>query len=230
MQCQGAHDLHARPDCCSPGGCAGLIPMVLILPGEEVWVPGFNIASLLPVNLKYYYRYNGSLTTPPCYQAVRWTVFNQTMMISRDQVCQGDEPMHHPCIPSQSPGSQRQNDFLMLLSFQMLKLITSLRNDDGKPLQSNYRQIQSLHGRPVLASFQPAFFAPKQLPAGKECLEYAQGAGMQREGKEQELRHPISLTSICPLTLRSCCNPISVLLAPCPEEDLGNILSLVLQK
>ncbi|XP_030907391.2 carbonic anhydrase 9 [Melopsittacus undulatus] len=101
--------------------------------GEEVLVPGFNIASLLPVNLKYYYRYNGSLTTPPCYQSVRWTVFNQTMMISRDQ---------------------------------MLMLITSLRNDDGKPLQSNYRQTQSLHGRTVLASFQPTFFAPKQLPAG----------------------------------------------------------------
>uniref|UniRef100_A0A8V5HG94 Carbonic anhydrase n=1 Tax=Melopsittacus undulatus TaxID=13146 RepID=A0A8V5HG94_MELUD len=132
--------------------------------GEEVLVPGFNIASLLPVNLKYYYRYNGSLTTPPCYQSVRWTVFNQTMMISRDQ---------------------------------MLMLITSLRNDDGKPLQSNYRQTQSLHGRTVLASFQPTFFAPKQLPAGKECVECAQGAGMQRQGKEQELRHPVSLTSIC---------------------------------
>ncbi|KFQ49456.1 Carbonic anhydrase 9, partial [Nestor notabilis] len=101
--------------------------------GEEVWVPGFNIAGLLPANLKYYYHYNGSLTTPPCYETVKWTVFNQTMLISRDQ---------------------------------MLKLITSLRNDDGKPLQSNYRQIQGLHGRRVLASFQTTFFSPKQLPAG----------------------------------------------------------------
>ncbi|XP_010012747.1 PREDICTED: carbonic anhydrase 9-like, partial [Nestor notabilis] len=103
--------------------------------GEEVWVPGFNIAGLLPANLKYYYHYNGSLTTPPCYETVKWTVFNQTMLISRDQ---------------------------------MLKLITSLRNDDGKPLQSNYRQIQGLHGRRVLASFQTTFFSPKQLPAGSD--------------------------------------------------------------
>ncbi|XP_065512596.1 carbonic anhydrase 9 isoform X2 [Caloenas nicobarica] len=54
--------------------------------GEEVLVPGFNIAGLLPANLKLYFHYNGSLTTPPCYQSVKWTVFNQTMMISHAQM------------------------------------------------------------------------------------------------------------------------------------------------
>ncbi|OPJ75467.1 carbonic anhydrase 9 [Patagioenas fasciata monilis] len=53
---------------------------------EEVLVPGFNIAGLLPDNLKLYFHYNGSLTTPPCYQSVKWTVFNQTMMISNAQM------------------------------------------------------------------------------------------------------------------------------------------------
>lgn len=52
-------------------------------------MPGFNIAGLLPANLKLYFHYNGSLTTPPCYQTVKWTVFNQTMLLSHDQVCQG---------------------------------------------------------------------------------------------------------------------------------------------
>ncbi|KFP84191.1 Carbonic anhydrase 9, partial [Acanthisitta chloris] len=54
--------------------------------GEEVFVPGFDIAGLLPANLKLYFHYNGSLTTPPCYQTVKWTVFNQTVLLSRDQV------------------------------------------------------------------------------------------------------------------------------------------------
>ncbi|NWW54826.1 CAH9 anhydrase, partial [Pedionomus torquatus] len=89
--------------------------------GEEVLVPGFNIAGLLPANLKHYFHYNGSLTTPPCFRTVKWTVFNQTMLLSHDQ---------------------------------MLMLVTSLRNDDSKPLQNNYRLVQSLHGRRVLASFQ----------------------------------------------------------------------------
>nr|XP_025970558.1 carbonic anhydrase 9 isoform X1 [Dromaius novaehollandiae] len=53
---------------------------------EEVFVPGFNIAGLLPANLDLYFRYNGSLTTPPCYQSVKWTVFNQTVQLSQDQI------------------------------------------------------------------------------------------------------------------------------------------------
>ncbi|XP_047908256.2 carbonic anhydrase 9 [Anser cygnoides] len=53
---------------------------------EEVLVPGFNIAGLLPDSLHLYFRYNGSLTTPPCFQSVTWTVFNQTVMLSHDQI------------------------------------------------------------------------------------------------------------------------------------------------
>ncbi|KFM11566.1 Carbonic anhydrase 9, partial [Aptenodytes forsteri] len=101
--------------------------------GEEVLVPGFNIAGLLPANLKLYFHYNGSLTTPPCYQTVKWTVFNQTMLLSHDQ---------------------------------MSMLMMSLRNDDGKPLQNNYRLVQDLHRRRVLASFQTTLFSAKRLPSG----------------------------------------------------------------
>ncbi|XP_010156383.1 PREDICTED: carbonic anhydrase 9-like, partial [Eurypyga helias] len=100
--------------------------------GKEVLVPGFNIAGLLPDNLKHYFHYNGSLTTPPCYQTVKWTIFNQTMMLSHDQ---------------------------------MLMLVRSLRNDDNKPLQNNYRLVQDLHGRQVLASFQTTLSSTKQLPS-----------------------------------------------------------------
>ncbi|NXT34834.1 CAH9 anhydrase, partial [Pelecanoides urinatrix] len=89
--------------------------------GEEVLVPGFNIAGLLPDNLKLYFHYSGSLTTPSCYQMVKWMVFNQTMLLSHDQ---------------------------------MSVLVTSLRNDDSKPLQNNFWLVQDLHRWWVLASFQ----------------------------------------------------------------------------
>nr|XP_042702572.1 carbonic anhydrase 9 isoform X5 [Chrysemys picta bellii]XP_042702573.1 carbonic anhydrase 9 isoform X5 [Chrysemys picta bellii] len=54
--------------------------------GTERTVAGFNIEGLLPTNLSRYYRYSGSLTTPPCYQTVNWTVFNQTVLLSKEQI------------------------------------------------------------------------------------------------------------------------------------------------
>lgn len=49
-------------------------------------IPGFNIRHLLPNNLEKFYRYNGSLTTPPCFQTVNWTMFNDTITVSRRQL------------------------------------------------------------------------------------------------------------------------------------------------
>ncbi|KAM6469765.1 carbonic anhydrase 9 isoform 2-T2 [Liasis olivaceus] len=54
--------------------------------GEETVVAGFDVTKLLPDNFDRYFRYNGSLTTPPCYQTVNWTVFNQTVLLSQDQI------------------------------------------------------------------------------------------------------------------------------------------------
>lgn len=44
--------------------------------------------SLLPKhNMSQYYRYYGSLTTPPCSQVVVWTVYEVPIYISWSQVC-----------------------------------------------------------------------------------------------------------------------------------------------
>ncbi|XP_029910610.1 carbonic anhydrase 12 [Myripristis murdjan] len=52
---------------------------------QRVQVPGFNIRALLPARLDEYYRYDGSLTTPPCYPSVLWTLFRNPVTISRKQ-------------------------------------------------------------------------------------------------------------------------------------------------
>ena len=48
--------------------------------------PAFPLVNLLPTDKTNYYRYNGSLTTPTCNEAVTWTVFNDPVEISQAQV------------------------------------------------------------------------------------------------------------------------------------------------
>uniref|UniRef100_A0A669P361 Carbonic anhydrase n=1 Tax=Phasianus colchicus TaxID=9054 RepID=A0A669P361_PHACC len=52
---------------------------------QMVHVPGFNVQELLPDRPDEYYRYEGSLTTPPCYPSVLWTVFRHPVTISQEQ-------------------------------------------------------------------------------------------------------------------------------------------------
>ena len=53
---------------------------------ESVIFPAFPLLNLLPTDKTKYYRYNGSLTTPDCNEAVTWTVFNDPVEVSQAQV------------------------------------------------------------------------------------------------------------------------------------------------
>ena len=50
---------------------------------------------LLPEN-RDYYRFNGSLTTPPCTEGVLWMVMKEPVSVSRNQVEAFAHLMHHP--------------------------------------------------------------------------------------------------------------------------------------
>ncbi|NXC76207.1 CAH12 anhydrase, partial [Anhinga anhinga] len=92
---------------------------------QVVQVPGFNIRELLPDRLDEYYRYEGSLTTPPCYPSVLWTVFRHPVKISQEQLLALETAMY--CTES----------------------------DDPEPLEmvNNFRNVQEFHERLVFISF-----------------------------------------------------------------------------
>jgi len=60
---------------------------VFFLEGQTAKVKPFPLMSLLPKhNMSQYYHYYGSLTTPPCSQAVVWTLYEVPIYISWSQV------------------------------------------------------------------------------------------------------------------------------------------------
>ncbi|CAI9544332.1 unnamed protein product, partial [Staurois parvus] len=55
---------------------------------DSTTVLNVKLQDLIPeeIYLEHFYRYDGSLTTPECYETVIWTVFPETIKLSRDQL------------------------------------------------------------------------------------------------------------------------------------------------
>lgn len=79
---------------------------------------------LLPTDTRSWWRYPGSLTTPSCEQGVLWTVFQDTLPVSRDQIKEfqkmlqssseyllknfrAPQPVKHRVVLYQDPGHQK---------------------------------------------------------------------------------------------------------------------------
>lgn len=61
----------------------------VFLTGNTTEIPSNNtisVADMLPKDVTRYFRYLGSLTTPTCNEVVVWTVFEDSISISADQV------------------------------------------------------------------------------------------------------------------------------------------------
>jgi len=65
-----------------------------------------NPASLLPIS-QHYYRFDGSLTTPPCSEGVRWLVLKTPVSVSKGQIEQFAKVVHeHNARPLQPLGAR----------------------------------------------------------------------------------------------------------------------------
>lgn len=98
---------------------------------EAVLGDGPPLISLLPPSQSFY-RYSGSLTTPPCYEAVVWTVFQEPVAISRAQL-----EVLQSLKPTSNPSNHHKR---------------SADEDDDATLSGNFRPTQPLHGR-IVTSF-----------------------------------------------------------------------------
>ncbi|XP_010785063.1 carbonic anhydrase 15 [Notothenia coriiceps] len=93
--------------------------------GQTTKIKPFPLMNLLPKhNMSQYYRYYGSLTTPPCSQVVVWTLYEVPVYISRSQLAQ----------------------------FTSQIFSTEEDAEQVTPLQRNFRHIHSTFGRKVSVS------------------------------------------------------------------------------
>ncbi|KAI1231543.1 hypothetical protein IHE44_0007997 [Lamprotornis superbus] len=54
--------------------------------GQSTTLRSLDVQAMLPENLSHFYRYQGSLTTPPCSESVIWTIFHSPVVLSHTQI------------------------------------------------------------------------------------------------------------------------------------------------
>jgi carbonic anhydrase len=76
--------------------------------GESVYAKGvaINTIDLMPTK-RAYYRYDGSFTTPPCTEGVKWFVMEQAVELSREQVSSFTELYNNNFRPTQPIGARK---------------------------------------------------------------------------------------------------------------------------
>ena len=103
--------------------------------GSNVTLAGSRIIldDMLPNDLGRFFKYSGSLTTPPCSESVTWFVFNEITGISLSQL----------------------EHFRSMMMMNEEHVIV--------PIGHNVRSLQKLRKRDVLASFSAASVITEQL-------------------------------------------------------------------
>ncbi|EYC09823.1 hypothetical protein Y032_0059g3068 [Ancylostoma ceylanicum] len=149
-------------------------------PGNRSSVRGFRTRPLLPKHTEAFYRYEGSLTTPGCYEAVTWTVLaepitiNGTQLVCRNVYCTLSHP---PCtvtgltkaVSTESSWNKNANNEVLTVTDQdivaiKIEQLRQVQFQNGGKYRHNYRSTKPLHGRRIL--YRPNSFNKKLLCGG----------------------------------------------------------------
>ncbi|KAK3775480.1 hypothetical protein RRG08_027235 [Elysia crispata] len=108
-------------------------------PGSTAYAlpQAFSLDSILPPSFTNFYRYDGSLTTPGCFESVVWTVFRETIPISSSQLS-------------------------LLRSLKSSEKVDGV----SAPLQDNFREVQPIGNRIVRRNFRFAASWSYEGPTG----------------------------------------------------------------
>ncbi|CAG0921387.1 unnamed protein product, partial [Notodromas monacha] len=128
-------------------------------PGQSKTLTPFPIRTLLPVSTAGFYRYYGSLTTPPCNEVVAWTVFKEPMPISETQLGAFRDLLHdatelmqnnfRPIQPKKGRLVKRLKKNQMQLRNQNGDAVKGDKGNDCKP-DSAFEAIKNDSKRPKL--------------------------------------------------------------------------------
>ncbi|NWT45379.1 CAH14 anhydrase, partial [Chroicocephalus maculipennis] len=119
--------------------------------GQTTPPPSFSVQDLLPPRLDLSPPYNGSLTTPPCFQGVLPPLFQQPVRISLAQV--GSPPRQNPPVSGRGQPQHSSPPPFQLEQLQGTLYATDPPEPEPQPLVDNFRVPQPPHQRPVLSSF-----------------------------------------------------------------------------
>ncbi|PAA88613.1 hypothetical protein BOX15_Mlig030900g1 [Macrostomum lignano] len=105
-------------------------------PGSKVpLAEPINLANFLPANLTEIFSYEGSLTTPPCFESVQWTVFREPISMSAEQFAQLRSLSCGHASPTGDREQQMVDNYRHLIPLGKRRLVTSCSPEvlrDGK--------------------------------------------------------------------------------------------------
>ncbi|XP_057159601.1 carbonic anhydrase 12 isoform X1 [Ursus arctos] len=128
--------------------------------GQAVLIPGFSIEELLPERPDEYYRYKGSLTTPPCHPTVLWTVFRNPVQISQEQLLALETALYYTYVDDPSP-REMVNNFRQVQEFEERQVYISFRQG-FLGIKAHLHPCQVTHSTPSITSIQGRSFVRPQ--------------------------------------------------------------------